>query len=72
MLDLPSSASKEDVRRRYKALVREWHPDKHIDPARKEMAEQRFMEVQNAYKTLSGAQHAKFHQEPSTEKHEEF
>ena len=56
VLGLPSSASKEDIKKRHRELVREFHPDKHQhlgEVAAKE-AEDRFRKVQAAYELLAG------------------
>jgi curved DNA-binding protein CbpA len=43
-------ASKADVKKAYKALARQWHPDKH--PQDPEVAKARFQEIQKAYDSL--------------------
>ena len=57
VLGLSNSASQEEIKKQYKKLAKEWHPDKQKDPAKKKEAEERFMEIQKAYETLSGIQH---------------
>lgn len=52
MLGLDDSATQEDIKAQYRKLVKEWHPDKHKD-SEKEESHQRFMEIQQAYNTLS-------------------
>lgn len=49
VLDIPSKASKSDVKEAYLRKSKELHPDKNSSPAAKE----EFLEVQNAYDTLS-------------------
>lgn len=49
MLNLPKSASDQEVRERYRQLSVVFHPDKQVDEGRKEAATQRFLEVQKAY-----------------------
>ena len=49
MLNLPKTASDQEVRERYRQLSVVFHPDKQADPARKEAASQRFLQVQKAY-----------------------
>ena len=53
VLGLKESASQKEIKQRYKILAREWHPDKQKDRMKKEEAEQKFMEIQEAYETLS-------------------
>jgi len=56
VLGLPNGASKEDIKKRHRELVREFHPDRHQhlgEVAAKE-AEERFRKVQAAYELLGG------------------
>lgn len=48
-LGVPKTASLPEIKRAYKQLVREWHPDKNKDPA----ASEKFIEVTKAYELLS-------------------
>lgn len=56
VLDLPGDASKEQIRKRHRQLVRRFHPDAqpHLGPIAQEEATQRFREIQKAYETLTG------------------
>lgn len=49
ILGIPRDASNEDIRKAYRKLAREHHPDVNADPA----AEERFKEVAAAYEILS-------------------
>jgi molecular chaperone DnaJ len=49
VLGVPRDASQDDIRRAYRALAREHHPDVNADPE----AEARFKEVAGAYEILS-------------------
>ena len=49
VLGVPRTAAPEDIRRAYRALAREHHPDVNADP----QAEERFKEVAGAYEILS-------------------
>lgn len=53
ILELPDTASQEEITARYKKLARQWHPDRHKDPAEKAIAQDKFMEIQKAYEVLS-------------------
>ncbi|KAJ8877904.1 hypothetical protein PR048_022363 [Dryococelus australis] len=53
VLGLSSGASEEEIRSRYRALSKEFHPDKVKDPALKRASEEKFMELSQAYETLS-------------------
>src|SRR4051795_11317744 len=48
VLGVPRDASEEDIRRAYRKLAREYHPDVNKDPG----AEDRFKEVSEAYEVL--------------------
>lgn len=52
VLGLEQGATDVEIKQRYRALARQYHPDKNKDLA-KEEAEKRFMEIQEAYETLS-------------------
>ena len=53
VLGLDSSASQKDIKRNYKKLAMQWHPDKVKDPSQKREAEIKFMEIQQSYEILS-------------------
>ena len=53
VLGLDSSADDSEVSSAYRKMVRQYHPDKVRDPALKERAEEKFMQIQEAYETLS-------------------
>jgi len=50
ILGLQKSASKEDVKKAYKKLAKQWHPDK--NPDNQEEATRKFKEVSEAYQIL--------------------
>lgn len=49
VLGLKKGANIKDVKRAYKSLVREWHPDKNDSP----QAAERFMEISKSYELLN-------------------
>lgn len=51
ILEIPRSASEEDVRKAYRKQALKWHPDK--NPESKEEAEEKFKLVSEAYEVLS-------------------
>ncbi|WFD30604.1 hypothetical protein MSPP1_001625 [Malassezia sp. CBS 17886] len=53
LLNIDKNAREGQVRDAYKTLAMAFHPDKHADPERKELAEQTFQEIQRAYEVLS-------------------
>ncbi|KAM4869314.1 dnaJ homolog subfamily B member 2 isoform X1 [Urocitellus parryii] len=51
ILDVPRSASADDIKKAYRRKALQWHPDK--NPDNKEFAEKKFKEVAEAYEVLS-------------------
>ncbi|CAH6791807.1 Dnajb2 [Phodopus roborovskii] len=51
ILDVPRSASADDIKKAYRKKALQWHPDK--NPDNKEFAEKKFKEVAEAYEVLS-------------------
>ncbi|XP_070561055.1 dnaJ homolog subfamily C member 16-like isoform X2 [Ptychodera flava] len=51
-LGVDRSASTQDIKKAYKRLAKEWHPDKNKDPS----AGERFMKINAAYEILSDEQ----------------
>lgn len=47
ILDVPSNASSEEIKKAYQSLIRKWHPDKHLE--NKEEAEQKSKLLNIAY-----------------------
>lgn len=53
VLGLLPTASQSEITSAWRTLSKENHPDKVKDPSKKREAELRFMEIQQAYETLS-------------------
>lgn len=53
VLELERGASQEDIRSRYRELTKKYHPDMIKDKEAKEEAQAKFVEIQQAYETLS-------------------
>ena len=51
VLGVPRNASKEEIKKAYRRLARQYHPD--MNPDRKEEAEEKFKELSEAYAVLS-------------------
>ena len=57
ILGIPSNASKEEIRRAYRSLAAKYHPDKHQDNPLKDLAEEKFKEINEAYHALMGEEY---------------
>ncbi|KAI4841009.1 DnaJ domain containing protein [Plasmodium brasilianum] len=53
VLGVSKDATSNDIRKAYKKLTMKWHPDKHLDPQDKIIAEEKFKTVVEAYDVLS-------------------
>ncbi|PSN51196.1 hypothetical protein C0J52_06062 [Blattella germanica] len=53
VLGLSSGATQQEITAKWRALSREFHPDKTKDPALKKAAQDKFMDIQQAYEILS-------------------
>lgn len=52
-LNLKSTATQEEITVQYKKLARQWHPDRHKLDEDKKAAQEKFIEIQQAYEILS-------------------
>lgn len=53
VLNLSPTATQSEITTNWRQLSREWHPDKVKDPSQQRAAQEKFMEIQQAYETLS-------------------
>lgn len=53
VLGLGPHASQSEITAKWRSMSREWHPDKVKDPSKLREAQERFMEIQQAYEILS-------------------
>jgi len=49
VLNLPPTASKEEVRRAYRELARRWHPDRFMEGPERDWANEKMAEINAAY-----------------------
>ncbi|GAB1601745.1 dnaJ homolog subfamily C member 22-like [Argonauta hians] len=59
VLGLSPDATQEEIKSKYRNLVKKWHPDKHKDANMKKLASNHFMAIQNAYNILTKNSHTK-------------
>lgn len=52
VLEISRDASLDDIKKQYRALSRKYHPDSNINNPNKDKAEEKFKEVQAAYKQI--------------------
>lgn len=62
VLMLNESASQEEITNQYRRMIRVWHPDRHKDTKMRETASEKFMQIQQAYETLSQIKHKRMQQ----------
>lgn len=53
VLGVSPTASQSEITSKWRAMSREWHPDKVKDPALQRAAQEKFMEIQQAYEIIS-------------------
>lgn len=52
VLGIPQSSSDDEVKRAYRELSRKYHPDANVNNPLRDLAEEKFKEVQEAYDTI--------------------
>lgn len=55
VLEISENASPDEIKKAYKRLVRQWHPDTHKSSERKQMAEKEMKKINEAYDMLEKA-----------------
>jgi len=53
ILELSSSATQDEITKKWREMSRRYHPDKFTDPAEKAVAQEKFMEIKEAYDKIS-------------------
>lgn len=56
-LNLTSTVTEDELRSVYRKLSRQWHPDRYKNDEDKLLAQDKFIEIQKAYETLSNIKH---------------
>ena len=52
ILGVPENASEDEIKKAYRRLSRKYHPDANINNPNKAEAEEKFKEIQQAYKQI--------------------
>lgn len=55
VLGIQRGASMDEIKAAYRKLAKQYHPDMHVDNPLKELAQEKFIEVQEAYDQLTNA-----------------
>lgn len=55
VLGIQRNASKDEIKAAYRKLAKQYHPDMHVDNPLKDLAQEKFIEVQEAYDQLTNA-----------------
>lgn len=59
ILGVSKASTKDDIKKAYRKLAHEFHPDKHRDPEKRKEAESKFKEINEAYQVLSNDEQRK-------------
>jgi molecular chaperone DnaJ len=59
IMEVDKNATAEDIKKAYRKLVKQWHPDKHLE--NKHVAETKFKEIQEAYEVLGDPEKRKLY-----------
>ncbi len=52
VLEVSRNATDREIKKAYRTLSRKYHPDSYVDPVKKEEAEEKFRQVQEAYNQI--------------------
>ena len=52
VLEVPETASEEEIKKAYRKLSRKYHPDANVNNPNKAQAEEKFKEIQQAYQQI--------------------
>lgn len=56
VLNLPPTASKDDIRRAYREMARRWHPDRFMEGPERDWAGEKMAEINAAYRACLNGQ----------------
>ena len=56
VLNLPPTASRDDVRRAYREMARRWHPDRFMEGPERDWANEKMAEINAAYRACLNGQ----------------
>ncbi len=60
VLGVSRGATDREIKKAYRTLSRKYHPDSYVDPVKKEEAEEKFRQVQEAYNQIVDERSGKF------------
>ncbi|KAK3082625.1 hypothetical protein FSP39_000660 [Pinctada imbricata] len=72
VLELDENATEKEIKSRYKELAKKYHPDRQKDPSKKKEAEDKFVEIQKAYETLSSIKNKRSERNQKSRKGTEY
>ena len=58
VLNVPKTASREEIRAAYRALARRWHPDRFMDGPERDWANEKMADINAAYRACLNALHS--------------
>lgn len=65
VLGIQRNASKDEIKAAYRKLAKQYHPDMHVDNPLKELAQEKFIEIQEAYDQLTNASSSSYNNSSS-------
>lgn len=65
VLGVPNGASQEEIKKAYRKLAKQYHPDRYIGNPLSDLATEKFKEINEAYETLTGGNSSASHSSDS-------
>ncbi len=60
VLGVPKGATQEEIKKAYRKLAKQYHPDNYANNPLADLAAEKFKEINEAYETLSGSTHKSY------------
>ncbi|MBE7048189.1 MAG: J domain-containing protein [Ruminococcaceae bacterium] len=61
VLGVPKTATQEEIKKAYRKLAKQYHPDNYANNPLADLAAEKFKEINEAYECLSGSSHSGYH-----------